>query len=118
MSNTVNKLLSAGATLDWISPLVAIIQDLVNGPHHDFYVDWNAGWSVNEIKRLLKRNGVRVWGAMLIDSMIVFTVRQAQAARTQDVLQQRGVPIVAGFLPEASLHPHSRPIQSTGESFI
>jgi hypothetical protein len=107
MSDTVDKWLSLGATSDWISPLTAMIQDWLNGPPHDFYIDWNAGWSVNEIKKLLKRNHVRVWGAGLVDGMIVFSVRQVQASRVQSLLEQKGVPILYGGVPDTGQPLHS-----------
>jgi hypothetical protein len=102
MPDHVDKLLGWGAGADWISPLIAIIQDLTNGPHHHFYVDRNAGWSANEVKRLLKRQGIQVWGLMVTDGAIIFTVRQAQALRAQYLLQQEGIPILQGLITEAN----------------
>jgi hypothetical protein len=107
MSDTGDRLLNLGATSDWISPLIAMIQDWLHGPPHDFYIDWNAGWSVSEIKKLLKRHGVRVWGAALVDGMIVFSVHQAQASRVQALLEQRGVPISYGGVPITGQPLHS-----------
>jgi hypothetical protein len=91
MPDTFDQLLSFGATPDWISPLSAIISDLTNGPHQRFFINRNTGWSVNQIKRFLKQYGVHVWGDMIIDDLVVFTVRKNQAKLAQYVLQQTGL---------------------------
>jgi hypothetical protein len=105
MPDTLDQLLSIGSTLDFISPIRAIIQDLTNGPHHRFYIDRYAGWSVNGIKRLLKDYGVQVWGDMIADDMIIFTVRQAQARWTQYLLQREGISILGGLIGPVDVAP-------------
>lgn len=107
----LDRFLDFGATFDWISPLAAMIQDVTNGPHHDFYVDRYAGWSGGEIKRLLKRHGVHVWGLMFLDDLIVFSVRQAQADWAQYLLLREKIPIVHGYIANSdsrAFHPKSR----------
>jgi hypothetical protein len=94
MPDMIDRLLSLGSTPDWIRPLVGIIKDFTNGPYYRFYVDRNAGWSVNAIKRLLNSYGVHVWGDIIANDMIIFTVRQAQAQWAQYLLQRAGVPIL------------------------
>lgn len=94
MSDWLDTLLSWGSTPDWISPLSGIIQDFINGPYNRFYIDRYAGWSVNGIKRKLKSYGVKPWGDMIADDMIIFTVKQTQAGWTQHILQQEGIPIL------------------------
>lgn len=99
MSNEpIDKFFEIGVNADWISPLLSIIQDMANGPHHDFLVDWNSGWSANEIKRLLKKHGIKVWGVMVRHETIMFTVRKKQAQWAQYVLQKNGIPLMGGLL--------------------
>ena len=91
---TFDDLLSIGSQLDWISPLWAIIQDFTNGPYCRFYVDRNAGFSVDNITAILKRGGVKYWGDMIADGMIIVTVPEAQADYALYLLQQVGVPVL------------------------
>lgn len=113
----LDRLLAFGAAFDWISPLWAYIQDFLNGPSHTFLVPHNAGWSGREIEQLLKRHGVQVWGQMVVNGMIMFTVRQAQAQWTQYLLQRAGIPIAYGLLDATTLtsppqpeKPHPSPL--------
>jgi hypothetical protein len=106
----VDRLLSFGTTFDWISPTLAFIQDIANGPSCPFFVPYNAGWSGREIERLLKHHGIKVWGLMIVNDAIMFSVRQAQARWTLYVLERAGVPIQQyGSLGEFSgKHPKSK----------
>ena len=98
MPDTTDRLLAAGATFDWISPLVSLVQDVTNGPGHIFFVDLYAGYSVNDIKGLLRDHGVKVWGDMVVDNMIAVTVHKKQAHRARYLLEREGVPLLAGQL--------------------
>ena len=105
----LDRLLAFGAVFDWISPLWAYIQDVLNGPSHTFLVPHDAGWSGREIERLLRQHGVHVWGLMIVDGLIMFTVRQAQARWAQYLLQRAGVPIAYGLLDETAPTASSAP---------
>ena len=126
MSDSLDKLLSWGSTPNWISPLSGIIQDFTNGPYNRFYIDRYAGWSANGIKRLLRKFGINVWGTMIADDMIIFTVRQAQASWTQYILQREGIPILGvSGQPIKNVRvksPQSKPSKKTAknglESFL
>jgi hypothetical protein len=92
----LDTLLNVGCAFDWITPTVAFMQDFLNGPVSDFGIPANAGWSRSDIKRLLKRHGVRVWGLMfnISGDMLMFTVRKTQARWTYFLLEREGVPIL------------------------
>ena len=45
----LSKFLEFGTVFDWISPLVAIMQDIANGPSHTFFIPENCGWSGREV---------------------------------------------------------------------
>jgi hypothetical protein len=91
-----DKLLTVAGAFDWITPTVAFIQDFLNRPVSDFGIPSSAGWGRRDIKRLLTRRGVRVWGLMLNlgGEMLMFTVPKSQAKSAYDLLQQEGVPIL------------------------
>lgn len=97
-----DKLLSVGTVFDWISPLLAAVQDVANGPSHTFLVPEACGWSAREIERLLTARGIRVWGLMIVRDTIMFSVRQSQARWAQYLLEREGIPIEAAFVHSAA----------------
>ena len=46
-------ILELGTTFDWISPTLAIAQDLTNGGGFTFLIDQACGWTGHEIAKLL-----------------------------------------------------------------
>ena len=89
----LRRIAEIGASLDWISPSLAIMQNLINGPSHTFLVPDSCGWSGLEIERLLKSRGVSVWGKMTVNRTIMFTVRQSQARWAEHLLRGAGIPM-------------------------
>ena len=89
----LDKLSAFGAMFDWITPLVAGIKDLANGPHHTLLIPHDCGWSGRAIERLLRRNGVKTWGAMIVRGLIMITVPLAQAYWAYYLLSREGIPI-------------------------
>lgn len=103
-----DKLLSVAGAFDWITPTIAFVQDFYYGPISDFGIPSNSSWSASDIKRLLKRNGVHVWGLMfdLSGDMIMFTVRKTQAKWTYYLLDREGVPIL--YAPDDAVNSQPR----------
>ena len=97
----LNKLLEIGMSFDWITPVLAQVQNVANGPHRTFLVSGGSGWSGHRIERLLRDNGVRCWGMMIVSQKLMLTVRQEQAGWTQYLLQREGIPLLN---PIASAH--------------
>lgn len=89
----LDRIFEISAYFDWISPLMACIQDVVNGPAYTFRVPEACGWSGLQIERMLHDHGVRIWGQMIVKHTILFTVRLAQARWTQYLLQRAGIPV-------------------------
>lgn len=89
-------LLNIGCAFDWITPTAAFIQDFFSGPVSDFGIPANVGWDRKDIKRLLTKHGVSVWGLMynLSGEMLMFTVRKPQAKWAYYLLRREGVPIL------------------------
>jgi len=92
----LGQLLKLGMVFDWISPVAALVQNVVNGPSHVFAIPEQAGWRGADIERLLARYGISLWGRMVINGCLVFSVRQAQARWAEYVLQRAGLPIAPG----------------------
>lgn len=89
----LDRIFEISAYFDWISPLMACIQDVVNGPAYTFRVPEACGWSGLQIERMLHDHGVRIWGQMIVKHTLLFTVRLAQARWAQYLLQRAGISI-------------------------
>lgn len=97
MKNPLMDALNIASNFDIITPLVAFIQDFVNGnPAHFGVQPCPASLPLRNIRRLLNTHGVKVWGLMLsTDAQVVmFTVPKSQARWTHHLLQRDGVPIL------------------------
>jgi hypothetical protein len=90
----LDRVLNFACAFDWITPALAFAQDFLNGPVADFGIPAHAGWSRRDIKRLLSRYGVRVWGLMFSGDLLMFTVPKAQARWAYYLLKREGVPIL------------------------
>lgn len=102
----LDRVLNIACAFDWITPALAFAQDFLNGPVADFGIPANAGWSRRDIKRLLSRYGVRVWGLMFSGDTLMFTVPKAQARWAYYLLEREGVPIL--YAPAEAVNSPSR----------
>jgi len=89
-------ILNIACALDWLTPIIAFLQDLMYGPISDFGIMANVVWGRNEIKKLLAEHGVRVWGVMynFEGDILLFTVEEYQTNRVYNILRREGLPIV------------------------
>jgi hypothetical protein len=96
MEGPLWKSLNTASSFDLITPVMAFIQDAVNGPPAHFGISPYTGLRFKDIRRLLNSYGVKVWGLMLsTDAQVVmFTVRKSQAKWTYYLLQREGIPIL------------------------
>lgn len=101
----IDKILSFGASLDWITPIASILQDIVHGPSCGFGLPADAGFSGRDVERLLRAKGVKVWGLMVVDNLIIFRVRKAQAGWARYLLEQAKVPILYAPREAGSARP-------------
>lgn len=92
----IDNFLTLAAAFDWMTPSIAYLQDFRYGQVSDFGIPAYAGWSRREIKRLLKKQGVPVWGMMLNlrGDTFMFTVPYAQTQLVSDLLLGQGIPIL------------------------
>jgi hypothetical protein len=59
-----------------------------------------AGWSRGDVRRLLSRYGVKVWGLMVNDGTLMFTVPKSQAKWAYYLLEREGAPLL--YTPDAA----------------
>jgi hypothetical protein len=87
---------------DWITPTVALIEDVTEGgPFNSdvwtFFVPNDRaigrGWSAARIEDLLAQHGIKTWGGLLHLGEYFFKVDLEQAAWAEYILTSRGVPI-------------------------
>ena len=86
---------------DWLTPMAAFVQDALNGPACHFGIPASAGWISGDIKRILQRRGVQVWGLMynVSGDILMFSVRKSQVKWAYDILEKEGVPVL--YTPRA-----------------
>ena len=90
----IDKILGVGASLDWISPLASVLGDVVNGPSHTFLIPYDScPLSGREVEILLRRQGVKSWGHMVVSGTLMVSVRLSQARWAEHLLEDAGVPI-------------------------
>jgi len=87
----LDTILKIGSYFDYWSPLIAGVQDIVNGPSRTFLIPDDCGKSGREIEQLLRRHGIKTWGLMIVNDTIMVSVRQKQARRAQYLLQREGI---------------------------
>lgn len=92
----IDKAIEVGAMFDWITPLWTFVQDWRNRPSCGYSVPVNGGWSLYAVRNLLRSKGVKTWGWAIVDGVILFRTRQAQAQYTQYWLERNAVPFWGG----------------------
>ena len=110
----IDKLVEAGSTFDWITPLFTFVQDFRNRPSVGYNVPVDSGWSAYAISDLLRAHGIKVWGLTIFQGTIMFRLRAAQAEYAQYLFAQNGVLYSGGL--NAAKRTHKR--GSTGRTPI
>ena len=87
----IETFLKFGATFDWISPTLAIAQDIAYGPSHTFLIPAGGGMSGREIANMLRQRGIKTWGHMVINGHYTITVRESQKEFATYLLQRKGL---------------------------
>ena len=94
MSEPLDTMLGIAASIDWITPMAAVIGDLANGPSHTFLIPYaGSPLSGREIGWMLGKRGVKTWGLLVVSGTLMVSVRLSQARRAQHFLEQASVPI-------------------------
>lgn len=89
----IDKFLEVGSGFDWITPLWAFAQDWWNSPAFHINVSVGGGYAPIQIEWALKGKGVKVWGLMVVNQTITFSVRKPQAKYALYWLERWGVQI-------------------------
>ncbi|MBN1402291.1 MAG: hypothetical protein JXA74_15735 [Anaerolineae bacterium] len=98
----LRQIVHAANSLDWITPLAAEIQDLVQGPSYTFLIDDADALSAAEIQAHLEHHGLKVWGLMYDGDVLLLSVPQDKAEWAAYLLQKLGLPLLNGSPAHAS----------------
>ena len=96
----LDKILDEGAGFDWIGPLAHILGNAVRGPSHTFGISY-AGCPMTgrDIQLMLKKNGIKSWGLLVVDGTLMISVKKSDAPRAQQLMQAQGVTIENAAAP-------------------
>jgi hypothetical protein len=92
----LRQITHAANSLDWITPLAAEIQDLVQGPTHTFLIADSGSLSAAEIQAHLEHYGIKVWGLMYDGDTLLLSVPQDKAEWADYLLQKLGLQLLNG----------------------
>ncbi len=84
-------IMDGGTPGDWISPLVHLFGDLLNGPGYMIGFT-KCHMTPPEVKRLLNTNGIKAWAPEILDGQGCVTVKKAEAGRACQLLQSARSP--------------------------
>ena len=85
--------LAVGCMFDWITPLMAIVTTLFRGGT-TLSVSLDTGLGRNEVKDILRRQGIDCWGLQYAGDHILYTVHRKHEFHAERVL--------SGFAPYRS----------------
>jgi hypothetical protein len=106
----IDRLLEVGTCFDWISPVLAAVQGIANGPGHTFLFADDCGWSGSEVAGYLEDHGVKTWGHMVVDHTVMITVKETQARWSQYLLDRAGITLEGGAVEHS--RSYSMPVRS------
>lgn len=93
------SILDALTVFDWITPVVAEIQDHTNGPIESFALSeagiGSQGLSALDVQRLLKEKGIDSWGWICdpLGDKVCFTVKKKDAKKVQRIYTKEKVSV-------------------------
>jgi hypothetical protein len=106
----LDELLRAATCFDWISPTLSIAQNVANGPSHTFLIPIHCGWTGREISNLLRNQGIKTWGHMIVHGSFMLTVPEKDAQFALTLMERSGLPV--GGRPVSQARPASLPLRS------
>jgi len=90
-------------SLDWISPLIALVETAIYGRGWTFYLDLNSGWTGAQCEKLLRSKGVKVYGRRIASGEVFFQVPTKQAEWAEYLLLRAGAPLKYALYSERNL---------------
>jgi hypothetical protein len=91
----VASLFNVTYSLDILGRLMRHINDSRYGPSHRFVVPRQSEWTGGDIRCLLERHGVRVWGRAITGSRLYFSVKKSQANWAEYLMLRHGIPVIS-----------------------
>ena len=84
--------LAVGGAMDFVTPLISFVQDWYYGPAADFGMHYTGILNRGDVKRILKRHGIRSWGRIytIEGDTLMFTVNINDAQSAYDAMQNAG----------------------------
>lgn len=74
------------------------LQTAVGTNTEPFFVPCGSEWKIDDIAALLRRHGIKLWGAACFNDELYFRVEKRQAHWAQYVMLRAGVPLLHGLL--------------------
>jgi hypothetical protein len=94
MADIWDRVLCVLAAPDWVTPAIALAQDAAHiGDNVTLVVQGRAGWSVTDVTRLMRDNGVEHWGGMydIATDCIYISTTNADSGRAAEILRRNGI---------------------------
>jgi hypothetical protein len=89
----LDELWEAATYFDWISPTLAMANDVARGPSHTFLIPVQCGWTGREISNGLRNHGIETWGHMIVNDHFMITVRDDDAGAAHQLMAKAGLPV-------------------------
>lgn len=64
-----------------------------------FFIPLDSPWSGYNVKRLLARNGIKMWGWSYANGEFFFRVRLQESTQAEAIMRSAGVPLIACWRP-------------------
>jgi hypothetical protein len=98
------KLLDFFALFDWVTPAANIVETVINDPtplqtrSWTFFIPYRealaAGWNERDIRKELKRRGIKTWGSQITNGELFFSVNLSNARDAEFLIKSSGLPVV------------------------
>ena len=83
-------------------PVTSFFEDLVRGPSVYFIVNTYAGHTLRQVRHMLEREGIHVWGDMYDGQVFFFSVEEADRDRAVQILLDNEVGLIEPKPEQAS----------------
>ena len=91
----IESMLEFGASFDWITPGIALLQCVLNGGSAEFGIKAYSGWGKRDVRNLLRSYGIKPWGVMynINGNTLMFSVRKELYGDVADIIEYHRVPL-------------------------
>jgi hypothetical protein len=89
----LDEILKLGTMFDWITPAVAIAEDISHGGGHTFHIPRDCGLTARQVQKVLTRQGIATWGLTIDDrhNEITITCDKKDAKKAATALRRAGL---------------------------